>query len=101
MKLLTNYFARLAAWTVGLFALLFVAGLGGGGTPWSAAALLMGLFLLVSMYLGGENGYELVAARAVGPAYFAAWFIVFVPAVLGLGLGWPTLVAVFAREGEV
>ena len=60
-----------------------------------AQLLTMGLFIVVSMYLGGENGYELVAMRMAGPAYFAAWFIVFVPALLGLGLGWPTLVSVY------
>jgi hypothetical protein len=60
-----------------------------------AQLLLMAAFILVSMYMGGENGYELVAARMAGPAYFAAWFIVFVPAALGLGLGWPTMVSVF------
>ena len=60
-----------------------------------AQLLTMGLFILVSMYLGGENGYELVAARMAGQAYFAAWFIPFVPALLGLGMGWPTLVSVY------
>lgn len=72
-----------------------------------AQLLTMGLFILVSMYLGGENGYELVAARMAGQAYFAAWFIVFVPALLGLGMGWPTLVSVYtdgashpARAGD-
>jgi hypothetical protein len=63
----------------------------------TAQLLAMGLFILVSMYLGGENGYELVAVRAAGQAYFAAWFIVFVPAMLGLGLGWPTMVSIFAQ----
>ena len=57
---------------------------------------MMGVFIVMSMYLGGENGYELIAVRAAGQAYFAAWFIVFVPAMLGLGLGWPTMVSVFA-----
>ena len=61
----------------------------------AAQLLTMGLFILVSMYLGGENGYELIAMRMAGQAYFAAWFIVFVPALLGLGLGWPTLVSVY------
>lgn len=60
-----------------------------------AQLLTMGLFILVSMYLGGENGYELVAMRMAGQAYFAAWFIPFVPAMLGLGLGWPTLVSLY------
>ena len=63
----------------------------------TAQLLMMGVFIVMSMYLGGENGFELVAVRAAGPAYFAAWFIVFVPAMLGLGLGWPTMVSVFAE----
>ena len=57
---------------------------------------MMAVFVVMSMYLGGENGFELVAARSAGQAYFAAWFIVFVPAMLGLGLGWPTMVSVFS-----
>ena len=62
----------------------------------SAQVLMMAVFVVMSMYLGGENGFELVTARSAGQAYFAAWFIVFVPAMLGLGLGWPTMVSVFS-----
>jgi hypothetical protein len=62
-----------------------------------AQLLGQGLFLIVGIYLGGENGYELVAAQAAGQAYFAAWFIVFVPALLGAGLGWPTLVQLYTQ----
>lgn len=56
-------------------------------------ALAVAAGLLASIYLGGENGFEMVAVRVAGPAAFSAWFIVLAPAVLACGLGLPTVVA--------
>jgi hypothetical protein len=47
----------------------------------------LGAFLLVSTYLAGENGYEMVALRSAGHAEFAADFVLIVPGTLIVGLG--------------
>jgi len=52
----------------------------------------MGLFLLLSTYLAGENSFELIATRTAGPAFFAADFVLVVPCLLIVGIGWPTIV---------
>lgn len=62
-------------------------------------ALAVALGLLASIYLGGENGFEMVVMRVVGPAAFAAWFIPLAPAVLACGLGLPTVVSVWRDAG--
>lgn len=59
---------------------------------------LMGLFLVVSTYLAGENSYELIALQAGGPAFFAGWFVLMVPTLLVIGLGWPAVVALWQRR---
>jgi uncharacterized membrane protein len=59
----------------------------------------MGIFLLVSTYLAGENGFELVAMRSSGPAFFAGDFVLIVPATLLVALGWSTLVATALPPG--
>lgn len=61
-------------------------------------ALSVAFGLLASIYFGGENGFEMVAVRVVGPAAFAAWFIPLAPAVLACGLGLPTLVSVWSAN---
>jgi hypothetical protein len=53
----------------------------------------MGLFLVMSTYLAGENSFELIAVRTAGPAYFAADFVLVVPCLLIIGIGWPTVVS--------
>ena len=58
----------------------------------------LGLFLVVSLYLAGENSYELIVLRAGGPVFFAAWFIVFVPAALFGTLGWVTALQLVGQE---
>jgi hypothetical protein len=50
----------------------------------------MGLFLLVNVYGNLENSYEAIVLHMVGPAFFAAWFVMLVPAALFLGLAWTT-----------
>ena len=60
----------------------------------------MGLFLVVATYLAGENGYEMVVLRAVGPAAFAADFRLIVPGVLVIGLGWPTTLSLWKQAEE-
>lgn len=56
----------------------------------------LGLFLLVSTYLAGENSFELIALQAAGPAFFAGWFVLIVPAILMIGLGWPTAMVLWS-----
>lgn len=46
----------------------------------------LGLFLLMTTYLMGENSYELLLLRMAGPAFFAAWFPLIAPAMLLFGL---------------
>lgn len=58
----------------------------------------MGLFIFMSLYLAGENSFELIAIRAGGPVFFAAWFIVFVPAALFGTLGWTTAIDLLGTQ---
>ena len=58
----------------------------------------LGLFLVVSLYLASENSYELVVLRAAGPVFFAAWFLVFVPASLCGMLVWVTALELLGSE---
>jgi hypothetical protein len=58
----------------------------------------MGLFLLMSTYLAGENSYELIVVRAAGPVYFAGDFVLIVPSLLLIGLGWATVVETAGRR---
>jgi len=58
----------------------------------------MGLFLLMSTYLAGENSYELIVVRAAGPVYFAGDLVLIVPAILLIGLGWATVVETAGRR---
>ena len=57
------------------------------GAPWFAlAAWAVGAFLVVSTYMAGENGYELVIVRMGGPAEFVGDFVLIVPGALIVGL---------------
>ncbi|MGD2069317.1 MAG: hypothetical protein PVI57_11640 [Gemmatimonadota bacterium] len=56
-----------------------------------AALWGMGLFLTVTTYLAGENGYELIVLRMAGPAEFAADLVLIVPGTLILALALPTI----------
>lgn len=58
----------------------------------------LGLFLVVSLYLAGENSFELIVLRAGGAVFFAAWFIAFVPAALFGALGWVTALQLLGAE---
>ncbi len=53
----------------------------------------LGLFLVVSAYLAGENSYELLVLRSAGPVFYAGDLVLVVPAALALGLGWPIVFA--------
>ena len=66
-------------------------------TGWATATIRMeavrrlahwglGLFLTVTTYFAGENGYELVVLRAGGPVEFVGDFVVIVPAAVLAGL---------------
>ncbi len=61
----------------------------------------MGLFLVVSTYLAGENSFELVVLQAAGPVFFAGLFVLIIPPVLVLGLAVPTAILLWTGEGEV
>lgn len=58
----------------------------------------VGLFLVMATYLVGENSYELIVLRSAGPVYFAGDLVLVVPALLALGMGWPTVVTLWQRE---
>ncbi|MFQ5890585.1 MAG: hypothetical protein ACE5JR_11105 [Gemmatimonadota bacterium] len=60
----------------------------------------MGLFLVMSTYLVGENSYELIVLRSAGPMFFAGDLVLVVPALLLVGLGWPTLVTLWDRRSR-
>lgn len=57
----------------------------------------LGLFLVVSTYLAGENSFELIALPSAGPAFFAGWFVLIVPVILIIGAGWPTALMLWSR----
>jgi hypothetical protein len=54
---------------------------------------IIGLCLIVTTYLAGENSFELIVLRAAGPVYAVAWLRLVAPAVLLCGLSWTALVA--------
>ncbi len=86
----------LLAW-VGLFAAYWADRVGHG--PLGRAMMwTMGLFIVMSLYLAGENSFELIAMRAGGPVFFAAWFIAFVPAALFGCLGWTTAMDLLGKH---
>ncbi len=60
----------------------------------------MGLFLVMSTYLAGENSYELIVLRAAGPVAFAGDFVLIVPMLLVMGLGWPAMLILWRRHTE-
>ena len=60
--------------------------------PWQRVQLWgMGVFLLMTTYLAGENGHELVVAQSAGPAAFVGAFVLIVPGALLIGMGWAAL----------
>ena len=58
----------------------------------------VGLFLVMSTYLAGENSFELVVLRAAGPVFFAGFFVLIIPPVLAAGLAIPTAVLLWSGE---
>ncbi len=60
----------------------------------------LGLFLVMSTYLAGENSYELIVLRAGGPVFFAGLFVLFIPTMLMFSLGWPTALVLWDRSRE-
>ncbi len=60
--------------------------------PWQRVQLwAMGVFLLMTTYLAGENGYELVILKAAGSVPFVGDFVLIVPGALLIGMGWAAL----------
>ena len=60
----------------------------------------IGLFLVMSTYLAGENSYELIVLRAAGPVAFTGDFVLIVPTLLLMGLGWPAVLMFWRRWQE-
>lgn len=60
----------------------------------------IGLFLIMSTYLAGENSYELIVLRAAGPVAFTGDFVLIVPTLLLMGLGWPAVLMFWKRWQE-
>ena len=60
----------------------------------------MGLFLLMSTYLAGENSFEMIVMRSAGQAFFAGDLVLVVPSLLVLGMGWPTFVTIWQQKGN-
>jgi hypothetical protein len=60
----------------------------------------IGLFLVMSTYLAGENSFELIVVRAAGPVFFSGLFVLFVPVMLIGGLGWPAALLIWRRRSE-
>jgi len=61
---------------------------------------IVGLCLVVTTYLAGENSYELILLHAAGPVYPIAWLRLVAPAVLLCGLSWATVVALWHASGD-
>lgn len=61
----------------------------------------MGLFLVISTYLAGENGFELVVLQSAGPVFFVGFFVLIIPPTLVLGLGIPTAILLWTGEGKI
>lgn len=51
----------------------------------------IGAFLMISTYMAGENGYELILMRIGGPAEFVGDLVLIVPGTLIVGLGLATV----------
>ncbi|MFQ5679028.1 MAG: hypothetical protein ACE5HP_06180 [Gemmatimonadota bacterium] len=85
---------------VGSLLALVLAGIGvlaGAWARWTARRELrqaqywaLGLFLLVTTYLMGENSYELLLLHMAAPAFFAAWLPLIAPTMLLMGLALAT-----------
>lgn len=71
------------------------------GLVWRAPALwgLAG-FLAFSMFMSGENGYEMIILRSAGPMGFVAWLQGVVPGCVLIGLGFAHLPSLLTpRDG--
>ncbi|MCZ6916259.1 MAG: hypothetical protein O7I93_05750 [Gemmatimonadetes bacterium] len=60
----------------------------------------MGLFLVATTYLMGENSYELIVLQSAGYVDFAAGFRLVIPAMLTVGMGWPTVLTLWKRHRD-
>ncbi len=58
----------------------------------------MGLFLVATTYLMGENSYELIVLNAAGLVDFAADLRLLIPGALLVGFAWPTAVTLWHRH---
>ena len=60
----------------------------------------IGILLVVTTYLAGENSYELIAMQSAGFAGFAADIRLIVPMVMVAVLGWPTFLSLWSRSQQ-
>ncbi len=60
----------------------------------------VGLFLMVSTYFAGENGFEMIVLQSAGPVAFAADLVLIVPGTLIIGLGLATLADLRATKAS-
>jgi hypothetical protein len=60
----------------------------------------MGLFLVATTYLMGENSYELIVLQSAGYVDFAADFRLVIPAMLTAGMGWPTVLTLWKQHRD-
>ncbi|MDX1395151.1 MAG: hypothetical protein R3195_12205 [Gemmatimonadota bacterium] len=59
-----------------------------------------GLFLLVTVYLMAENGYELLLMQTLGPAQVTAWLPLIAPGMIAVGLAIPTILRLVEPRAE-
>ena len=60
----------------------------------------IGILLVITTYLAGENSYEMIVLRSAGFAGFAADIRLIVPMVMVAVLGWPTFLSLWSRSQQ-
>lgn len=84
---------------MGLVGLLAGGSVGKLVKPWRAAATWgLALFLVLSLFMAGENGYELIVLRSSGPMAFVAWLQAVVPGCVLVGLCFASLPQLFGHD---
>lgn len=91
---------------IGAFVFAWLGVLFGAWASWTsrpevrqAQYWAVGLFLLVTGYLIGENSYELILLKMNGPAYVIAWFPLLAPGMFLAGLGFASAARLLRAMG--